>query len=111
MLVSNESLKGLTVTAADGKTVGQISAMSIESTTWRVESLQVKLAKSAADLLGADHSLFHAGVLDMPVHMVQSVGDTVVLTVPIDRLRQALPPEAIEVKETRGSRPNDDAHA
>jgi hypothetical protein len=35
--------------------------------------------------------VFHAGGLDIPVRMVQSVGDSVVLSVPIDGLRRALP--------------------
>lgn len=63
----------------------------IDSDAWRVESLQVKLRKDVADRLGADRSMFHAGALEIPTSMIQSVGDAVVLSVAIDELRQVLP--------------------
>ena len=44
--------------------------------------------------IGADRSMFHAGTLEIPVRMVQSVGDTVVLSVPVDGLREVLPRDA-----------------
>ena len=50
-----------------------------------------KLRKEAADQLGAARSVFHAGTLELPVRMVQSVGDAIVLSVPAPELRQVLP--------------------
>ena len=35
--------------------------------------------------------MFHAGVVEIPTGMVQSVGDATVLSVPIDELRHVLP--------------------
>jgi hypothetical protein len=35
--------------------------------------------------------MFHAGALEIPISMVQSVGDAVVLTVAVDDLKQVLP--------------------
>jgi sporulation protein YlmC with PRC-barrel domain len=35
--------------------------------------------------------MFHAGTLEVPIRMVQSVGDAVVLAVATDELRQVLP--------------------
>jgi hypothetical protein len=49
------------------------------------------LGKDIADQLGAERSMFHAGALEIPVRMVQSVGDTVVLSVPVAGLREILP--------------------
>ncbi len=94
MRLSNENLRGRTIIAADGQVVGVIAALFLESDTWRVESLQAKLGKDIADRIGSDRSLFHAGTLEIPVRMVQSVGDTVVLTVPVDGLREVLPMDA-----------------
>jgi sporulation protein YlmC with PRC-barrel domain len=92
--LSDDSIRGRTIIAADGKVVGEITAIFIESDAWRVESLQAKLGKDIADQIGADRSLFHAGTLEIPVRMVQSVGDTVVLSVPVDGLRGVFPMDA-----------------
>jgi hypothetical protein len=35
--------------------------------------------------------MFHAGTLEMPISMVQSVSDAVVLSVPAHELKQVLP--------------------
>lgn len=91
MRLTDEILRGRTIIAADGQVVGVVTALFLDCAAWRVESLQVRLDTAIADQLGAHHSLFRAGEIEVPVRMVQSVGDTVVLTVPVDRLREVLP--------------------
>jgi sporulation protein YlmC with PRC-barrel domain len=58
-----------------------------------VESLRVKLRKDIADQLGASRTMFHAGTVEIPIRLVQSVGDAVVLSVPVGGLREVLPGE------------------
>lgn len=77
--------------AADGQAIGEVAALFLDSDAWRVESLRIKLRKEVADQLGATRGLFHAGTLELPVRMVQSVGDAVVLSVLALELRQVLP--------------------
>jgi sporulation protein YlmC with PRC-barrel domain len=91
MRLSDENLRGRTVIASDGLAIGDVAALFLDSDAWRVESLQVKLRKDVADRLGADRGMFHAGVLEIPIRMIQSVGDAVVLSVAVDELRQVLP--------------------
>jgi sporulation protein YlmC with PRC-barrel domain len=91
MRLSDENLRGRTVIAADGQAIGEIAALFLDSDAWRVESLQVKLRNEVADQLGATRGMFHAGTLEMPIRMVQSVGDAVVLSVAAHELRQVLP--------------------
>ena len=76
--------------AADGQEIGEVAALFLDSDAWRVESLQIKLRKEVADQLGATRGLFHAGTLELPVRMVQSVGDAIILSVPAPELRQVL---------------------
>jgi sporulation protein YlmC with PRC-barrel domain len=90
MRLSDENLRGRVVIASDGMAIGEIATLFLDSDAWRVESLQVKLRKDVADRLGADRSMFHAGALEIPIRMVQSVGDAVVLSVAVDDLRQVL---------------------
>jgi len=91
MRLSDENLRGRTVIAADGQAIGEIAAVFLDSDAWRVESLQVKLRNEVADQLGATRGMFHAGTLEMPIRMIQSVGDAVVLSVAARELRQVLP--------------------
>jgi len=78
MRLSDENLRGRTVIAADGQAIGEIAALFLDSDAWRVESLQIKLRNEVADQLGAPRGMFHAGILEMPTRMVQSVGDAVI---------------------------------
>jgi len=91
MRLSDENLRGRTVIAADGQAIGEVAAIFLDSDAWRVESLRIKLRKESADQLGASRGIFHAGTLELPVGIVQSVGDAVVLSVPVQNLRQVLP--------------------
>lgn len=91
MRLSDDNLHGRTVIAADGQAIGEVAALFLDSDVWRVESLQIKLRKEVADQLGAARGVFHAGTLEIPIRMVQSVGDAVVLAVEADALRQVLP--------------------
>jgi sporulation protein YlmC with PRC-barrel domain len=91
MRLSDENLHGRTVIASDGLAIGEIAALFLDADAWRVESLRITLRKDIADRLGADRSMFHAGMLEVPISMVQSVGDAIVLAVPVDDLRQVLP--------------------
>lgn len=102
MRLSDDTLRGRTVIASDGLAIGELAVLFLDSDAWRVESVQVKLRKDVADRLGADRSIFHAGVLEIPVSMIQSVGDAVVLSVPTDELRQVLTADARESAPAHG---------
>jgi sporulation protein YlmC with PRC-barrel domain len=93
MRLSDENLRGRTVIGADGQAVGEVAALFLDSESWGIQSLQVKLRKEIADRLGASRSVFHAGTVEIPIRLIQSVGDAVVLSVAVDGLRQVLPAE------------------
>ena len=90
MRLSDESLRGRTVIGADGQAVGEVAALFLDSEAWDVESIRVKLRNAIADQLGAARTIFSAGTVDIPVRLVQSVGDAVVLAIPVEGLRQVL---------------------
>jgi hypothetical protein len=70
--------------------------MLIDVVTWRIESICVELRKEVADRLGAKRSLFRAGELELSVTLIQSVGDAVILSVPVDELRDIPPQPVVE---------------
>ena len=91
MQISDEHLRGRTVVAADGQAIGEVAALFIDTSTWTIVSLQIKLSKTAAEQLGVARGLLHAATIELPVRMIQSVGDTVLLSVPTLGLRQTVP--------------------
>jgi sporulation protein YlmC with PRC-barrel domain len=91
MQVSDENLRGRSVVAADGQVIGEVAAVFIDTSTWTIASFKIKLSKAAADQLGASQSLLRAAAIELPVRMIQSVGDTVLLSVPTLGLRQTVP--------------------
>jgi sporulation protein YlmC with PRC-barrel domain len=97
MQISDEHFRGRTVVAADGQTIGDVAALFFDSSTWTIVAFQVKLNKAAAEQLGAKGGLLRAATLDLPVRVVQSVGDTVLLSVPTVELRQ-IPAEPTDLQ-------------
>lgn len=91
MRLSDENLRGLPVIGADGRAIGDVAALFLDSDSWRVESLRVTLQKDIADQLGASRTMFHAGTVEIPIRLIQSVGDALVLSVPVDGFREVLP--------------------
>ena len=88
MRLSGKDLRDKAVIAASGPAIGEVSEVIIDSDTRPVESFDVKLHKDIADQLGAARGRFHAGRFSVPVRMIQSAGDAVVLSVPANELRQ-----------------------
>src|SRR5215469_5258618 len=88
MAVPDEYVRGRTVIAADGQAIGEVGALLIDTSAWTVGALQIKLNKTSAEQLGAARGILRAATLDLPVRLVQSVGDAVLLSVPTLELRQ-----------------------
>jgi sporulation protein YlmC with PRC-barrel domain len=90
MQVSDEHFRGRGVIAADGQAIGEVAELLIDTASWTIISLQIKLQKAVAEQIGATRSLLRAATVDVPVRMVQSVGDAVLLSVPMLELKQVL---------------------
>jgi sporulation protein YlmC with PRC-barrel domain len=91
MQVSDEHLRGRTVIAADGQAIGEVTSLFIDSSVWTILALNIKLSKPVAEQIGAARGLLRAATIELPVRLVQSVGDAVLLSVPTLELKQILP--------------------
>lgn len=89
MRLSDESLRGKSVISADGKAIGSIAELFIDSAEWRVESIGIELRNDIADHIAANRTLFRRGTIELPVSFIQSVSDAVVLSVDVEKLREA----------------------
>ena len=74
-----------------GRRSAKVAALFIDTSTWTIASLKIKLSKTAAEQPGASQSPLRAATIELPVRMIQSVGDTVLLSVPTLGLRQTVP--------------------
>jgi sporulation protein YlmC with PRC-barrel domain len=100
MPVSDDEIRGRTVIAADGQAIGEVAALLIDTSKWMIEAVQIKLNKGAAEQIGASRGLLRAATLEIPVRLIQSAGDAVLLSVPTLELRQLLP-EASDRREAQ----------
>jgi sporulation protein YlmC with PRC-barrel domain len=91
MQVSDEHLRGRTVIAADGQAIGEVAALLLDTAAWTIVALQIKLSKLAAEQIGAKGGLLRAATLDLPVRLIQSVADAILLSVPTPELRPIVP--------------------
>ena len=91
MQVSDGHLRGRTVIAADGQAIGEVGSLFIDTSTWMIVALEIKLSKVAAEQLGVARGLLRAATIELSVRTVKSVADTVLLSVPTVELRQILP--------------------
>jgi sporulation protein YlmC with PRC-barrel domain len=87
MDMTDADLRDRTVIGADGNAIGQVAAIILDSETWSVKAVRIKLRANVAEQVGAGHSLFHASMIDVATAHVQSVGDAVVLSISADGLR------------------------
>ena len=92
MRLADDSFHGRVVLSSDGIAIGEIARLFIDSSAgWRVGSFEVRLRKDVADRAGVHRSLFHAPTLEISTDLVQSIGDAVILSVPLDALNPPVP--------------------
>lgn len=85
--VYEEALSGRSVIDSSGRSVGEVVGLLIDSETWRIEALRIKLHKDVTDEIGASHGTFRAARLDVPTSFIHNVSDAVVLSGPIGTLQ------------------------
>jgi sporulation protein YlmC with PRC-barrel domain len=87
MLLSIEELRGRPVVASDGHVVGELATILVDTRSWSVATIRLKLRKDIADRVGVHRSVFHSPTLEIPARAIQSVAEAIVLAVPVGELR------------------------
>jgi sporulation protein YlmC with PRC-barrel domain len=94
-MVSFKDLSDKFVICAGGFDLGQINGVEINTGTWKVTHLNVKLSKSASEDLGFKKRIGSSTVC-VPVTLVFSVGDNILLNKSLEELTKN--PEISEFK-------------
>jgi sporulation protein YlmC with PRC-barrel domain len=87
---------GLQVVTSGAHVLGEVKGARIDTKTWEVKYLNIKLADKAADRLGMKKR-FRSSSISIPVSMVTAVAELVTLDKSIEELENAK--EIVEFKE------------
>ncbi len=84
-MVSIDKISGKNVIGQGGDDLGEIKGAEINTNTWNVTHLQVKLSSKASDSLGFKKR-FRSSTVCLPVSLVSAVGDVVTVNKTLDEL-------------------------
>ena len=84
-LVSFDKLSGKSVICAGGFDLGEINGVEMNTDTWQVTHLHVKLSKPASEDLGFKKR-FRSSTVCVPISLVSKVGDNILLNKSLDEL-------------------------
>jgi sporulation protein YlmC with PRC-barrel domain len=96
ILVSFDKISGMYVICAGGFDLGNVNGININTVTWQVTHLHVKLSKPASEDLGFKKR-FRSSTVCVPISLVSQTGDNILLNKCIDDLSRH--PEISECQE------------
>lgn len=77
--LKSEEIVGKTVTNAEGNVIGSVVELVVDTGTWRVTDLQLRVEKATAKEMGLKTPLFGALNILVETARIRSVADQVVL--------------------------------
>lgn len=86
-MVSIDSLYGKNVIETGGTIIGEIKGAEINTSSWTVTHLHVKLSNTASESLGFKKR-FGSSMVCMPVSLITAVGDVVTINSGLNELSQ-----------------------
>ncbi len=75
-MVSIDKISGKNVIGQGGADLGQVKGVEVNTNTWSITHLQVKLSSKASEQLGFKKR-FRSSTVCLPVSLVTAVGDVV----------------------------------
>jgi sporulation protein YlmC with PRC-barrel domain len=87
-LINLEILIGKKVIGTGGYIIGELKGVTIDEKTWKVALLHVKLTDNTSEELGFKKR-FRSSTVNMPIKMVQAVGDVITLSPSLKELSKS----------------------
>ncbi len=84
-VVSLDKISGKNVIGQGGDDLGEVKGAEVNTNTWNVTHLQVKLSSKASESMGFKKR-FRSSTVCLPVSMVSAVGDVVTVNKTLDEL-------------------------
>ena len=95
-LINFEEIVGLKVVTSGAHIIGEVKGVRIDTATWEIKYLNVKLTGEAAENLGMKKR-FRSSKICIPVGMIQAVAHVVTISRTIEELENSQ--EIAECKE------------
>ena len=96
MLIEDEKLRDKKVITADGRHIGDVTGMEIETESWKVQWIDVKLDRDVLEGLKVKKPLFGTVTARFSPDRVKTVTDTVLLAIDFAQVSALLHPDAKE---------------
>ena len=77
--MTETEIMGLRVVSQDGHVLGEVSGLVIDTTSWRVAELAVRLRRSALEPLRLNKPVLGTQTIKLPASEIAGVSDAVVL--------------------------------
>jgi sporulation protein YlmC with PRC-barrel domain len=84
-LVSVDKLNGKNIIGTGGAILGEVKGAEINTSTWQMTHLQVKLSNQASENLGFKRR-FGSSTVCMPVSLISAIGDVITINRSLDEL-------------------------
>jgi len=110
-------LSGKDVISQDGREIGQVSDIALDSSGWRIDTLVVKLERDLLEAFHMKKPVFGTQTIQIPTSHVSGVGDKVILHKKLEELTalaresQRVAPAAPPRAEAKGATPPSPAPA
>jgi len=87
-LISFEIIMGKQVIGTGGFIIGEVKGALLDTKTWQVPQLYIKLTDNAANELGFKKR-FGSSIVCIPTKMIQAVGDVITMAPALKELSQS----------------------
>jgi sporulation protein YlmC with PRC-barrel domain len=87
-MINFEEIIGLNVVTSEAHILGEVKGAKIDTATWAIKYLNVKLTGDAAESLGMKKR-FRSSKICIPVGMVQAIAHVVTITRSIEELENS----------------------
>ena len=110
-------LSGKDVISQDGREIGQVSDIALDSSGWRIDTLVVKLERDLLEAFHMKKPVFGTQTIQIPTSHVSGVGDKVILHKKLEELTalaresQRMAPAAPRTEARGGATPPSPAPA
>ena len=93
MLIEDEKLREKKVITADGRHIGDVTGIEIETDSWKVQWIDVKLIRESLDGLKVKKPMFGTVTARFSPDRVKTVSDTVLLAIDFAQVGALLHPD------------------
>ncbi|MEM3059405.1 MAG: PRC-barrel domain-containing protein [Methanomassiliicoccales archaeon] len=92
-----EDIIGLEIVTSDARIVGTVEGVALDIENWYIPALRISVKKGLEDAVGVKKPLFSSAKILLKTDKVESVSDTITLSVPINGIKDALLDEEMTV--------------